>query len=148
MFENVKEITENIYKQFALYPKEFETDYFPYFKLVKIYENYQYHFLVIKKDYTNNGRNQINPWEYNCLQFCPHFFEVYRGRGKIQDVNARYVDKEAAFTCKNCLDIFKIYKRSTISMFFDFIKRILIQYFVPMKEYNRVMVAYFGNYFL
>ena len=54
------------------------------------------------------GEIQIKPWEYNSLYFCPHVFEAYRGRGKIQDVNARYIDKEAAFTCKNCSDILKI----------------------------------------
>ena len=44
LFDNLKEITENVYKEQALKPKEFERDYFPYFKLVKSYGNYQFHF--------------------------------------------------------------------------------------------------------
>ena len=57
LYENLKKITENIYRQNASYSKEFEREYFPYLKLVKCYGNYQYHFLVVKKDYTNCGRN-------------------------------------------------------------------------------------------
>ena len=91
------------------------------------------------------GEIQIKPWELDCLYFCPHFFEAYRGRGKIQDVNARYVDKEAAFVCRDCLDVLKIYKRSTSPLLFDFIKKMIIQYFVPSKECNRVMIAHFNN---
>ena len=57
LFDNLKEITKNVYKEYALKSKEFERDYFPYFKLVKSYGNYQFHFLVIKKDYVRNGRD-------------------------------------------------------------------------------------------
>ena len=32
------------------------------------------------------GEIQIKPWEFDCLYFCPYFFEVYRGRRKIQDI--------------------------------------------------------------
>ena len=53
----MKTIAEDIYKQFVSCSKELETNYFPCFKLVKNYKNCQYHFLVIEKDYTNNGRN-------------------------------------------------------------------------------------------
>ena len=50
LFDDLKAITEDIYKDYALKSKEFEREYFPYFKLVKNYGNYQFHFLVIKKD--------------------------------------------------------------------------------------------------
>ena len=32
------------------YAEEFSYGYFPYFKLVKCYGNYHYHFLVVKRD--------------------------------------------------------------------------------------------------
>ena len=126
------------------YSKEFEIEYFPCLKLVKCYGNYQYHFLVVKKDYTNYGRNSIKTLEYICIYFCRHFFEAYRGSWKISNVNARYSDKEAIFVCKDCLQILKRYKRSTSPNFFYFVRRMLIQYFVPIKECNRIMVARIG----
>ena len=51
LFDDLKAITEDIHKDYTLRSKEFEREYFPYFKLVKSYDNYQFHFLVIKKDY-------------------------------------------------------------------------------------------------
>ena len=56
LFDDLKAITEDIYKDYALKSKEFEREYFPYFKLVKSYGNYQFNFLVIKKDYIRNGQ--------------------------------------------------------------------------------------------
>ena len=55
LFGDLKAITEDIYKDYALKSKEFEREYFPYFKLVKSYGNYQFHFLVIKKDYDSES---------------------------------------------------------------------------------------------
>ena len=57
LFDNLKEITENVYKEYVLKWKEFERDYFLYFKLAKSYINYQFHFVVIKKDYIRNRRD-------------------------------------------------------------------------------------------
>lgn len=74
--------------------------------------------------------------------FLHPFFEAYRGKGNISNVNARYYDKEVIFICKDCLEILKSCKRNTSPTFFDFGKKILIQYFVPVKECNRVMVAH------
>ena len=88
---------------------------------------------------------QIKPWEYSCLYFCPHFFQAYHGRRKINNVNARYADQEAIFICKECLEILKVYKRSTSPLFFGFIKRMLAQYFVSIKECSRVMIVYYSE---
>ena len=43
LFDNLKGITENLHKEYALKLKKFERDFFPYFKLVKSYGNYQFH---------------------------------------------------------------------------------------------------------
>ena len=56
LFRDLKAITENIYKKYALRSKDFEREFFSYFKLVKDYGNYQFHLLVTKKDYSRNGR--------------------------------------------------------------------------------------------
>ena len=56
LFDDLKAITEDIYKDYALRSKESEREYFPYFKLVKSYDNYQFYFLVIKKNYIRNER--------------------------------------------------------------------------------------------
>ena len=50
-FDQVEYISEGIYRKLAEYFKEFSYNFFPYFKLVQCYNNYQYHFLVFKKDY-------------------------------------------------------------------------------------------------
>ena len=52
----LKIITEDIYREYANRSKHFEREYFPYFKLVKSYGNCNFNFLVIKKDYVQNGR--------------------------------------------------------------------------------------------
>ena len=51
LYENVQRISQNIYKKYAENCTEFSYRYFTYFKLVKCYGNYHYHFLVVKKDY-------------------------------------------------------------------------------------------------
>ena len=51
LFDEVKYISERIYHKFADDCKEFRYNYFPYFKLVRCYVNYKYHFLVVRKDY-------------------------------------------------------------------------------------------------
>ena len=51
MIDNVKYILEKLYRNFAWYSKNFRYDFFPYFKLVKCCVSYQYHFVVVKKEY-------------------------------------------------------------------------------------------------
>ena len=51
LFDEVKYISERIYHKFADDCKEFLYNYFQYFKLVTCYGNFQYHFLVFRKDY-------------------------------------------------------------------------------------------------
>ena len=51
MTENVKYISEKIYRSFARHSNDFKYKFFPYFKWVRCYNNYQYHFLVVRKDY-------------------------------------------------------------------------------------------------
>ena len=50
LFDEVKYISERIYYKFTDNCKEFLHNYFPYFKLVRCYGNYQYNFLVVRKD--------------------------------------------------------------------------------------------------
>ena len=50
LFDGLKKISEELYKKYASYSKVFEKEFFPYFKLVKSYGSYHFHFLVIKKD--------------------------------------------------------------------------------------------------
>ena len=89
---------------------------------------------------------QIKPWMHSCEYFCPHFFKAYRGKGKIANVNARYKNNEAIFTCKDCLQTLKSYMKDTNSMFFCEIRKMLIQYFVPISESNHIMIAQFESY--
>ena len=56
LFNGLIDITENIFRDYALKSKDFERNFFPYCKLVKSHGNYQFHFLVVKKDYVRNGR--------------------------------------------------------------------------------------------
>ena len=51
LLDKVKHIFEGIYNKFAEDSKSFCYNYFPYFKLVKCCGNYQYHVLVVSKDY-------------------------------------------------------------------------------------------------
>ena len=51
LFDRLKRISEELYNKYTSFCKIFEKEYFPYFKLVKCYGSYHFHFLVIKKDY-------------------------------------------------------------------------------------------------
>lgn len=57
LLENLKLTTENIHREYNLKSKDFERDFFPYFKLVKSHGNYQFHSIFLKKDYVRNGRD-------------------------------------------------------------------------------------------
>ena len=49
--KRVQQISQDIYRKYAGNCTKFSYKYSPYFKLVKCYGNYHYHFLVVKKDY-------------------------------------------------------------------------------------------------
>ena len=51
MFDSVKSLSEKIYSEYAELSTAFRYRYFPYVKLIRCYGNYQYHFLVVRKDY-------------------------------------------------------------------------------------------------
>lgn len=57
LFDQIKEISQKDYRKFSQLSLEFQYKYFPYFKLVESYWNYQFHFLVVKRDYIDYGRN-------------------------------------------------------------------------------------------
>lgn len=51
MIDNINYISEKFYRGFARHSNRFRYNFFPYFKLVRCYGNYQYHFLVVRKYY-------------------------------------------------------------------------------------------------
>lgn len=50
MIDDAKFISEEIYKDYSEKSNRFRYNFFSYFKLVKCYVNYQYHFFVVRKD--------------------------------------------------------------------------------------------------
>ena len=83
----------------------------------------------------------INPWEYSCLYFCPHFHRGYKDNTSLENICARYFEKEAIFYCSCCLKKLLRFISHGSPRFFAFAKSMLIQYYVPIKECNRVIVA-------
>ena len=51
LFENVKYISERLYKKFSDQSDRFRYKFFLYFKFIRSYGNNQYHFLVVRQDY-------------------------------------------------------------------------------------------------
>ena len=51
MYENIKSLSEKIYNEFSEKSKQFKYNSFPYFKSVRCYRIFHYHFLVVRKDY-------------------------------------------------------------------------------------------------
>ena len=51
LFATIKRISEELYYEYCKLSCVFEKGFFPYFKLVKSYEGFHFHFLVVKKDY-------------------------------------------------------------------------------------------------
>ena len=50
-FKNVKSISTRIYNKFADESSMFRYIFFPYFKLIRCYGSYHYHFLIVRKDH-------------------------------------------------------------------------------------------------
>ena len=48
LFETVKDISKGMYKDYSQRSQYILMNYFPYFRLLKNYSNYYFHFLVIK----------------------------------------------------------------------------------------------------
>ena len=51
MLDSVKNLSEKIYSEYSCISTTFRYQYFPYVNLIRCYGRYQYHFLVIRKDY-------------------------------------------------------------------------------------------------
>ena len=51
MFDSVKNLSKKICSEYSCISTAFRYRYFPYEKLIRCYGGYQYHFLVIRKDY-------------------------------------------------------------------------------------------------
>ena len=58
MIDDVKYISEKVYKKFSDQSNRFMYKFLPYFKLVRCYGGYRYHFLAVRQDY-----------QYECLSF-------------------------------------------------------------------------------
>ena len=51
MFRPIQNIAESTYQNYSRNYPEITSTYFPYFKLIRNYGNYHFHFLVIRKEY-------------------------------------------------------------------------------------------------
>ena len=51
LFDDLKKVTEDVYNKYPERSFKFRMSHFPYFKLVKSYGGYHFHFLVVKKEY-------------------------------------------------------------------------------------------------
>ena len=49
------------------------------------------------------------PWMHSCLCFCTPFFEAYKSKGTIRNINVRYHNNEALFVCRDCINILNSY---------------------------------------
>ena len=52
LFEIVENTTKNIYHNYARDCSDLRYSFLPYFKLVRNFGDYHFHFLVIRKEYT------------------------------------------------------------------------------------------------
>ena len=46
---------------------------------------------------------------HSCLCFCTTFFEAYKSKGTIRNINVRYQNNEALFVCRDCINILNSY---------------------------------------
>ena len=51
MFRTLQNITESIYQNYSRNYPEITYNYFPYFKLIRNYGNYHFHFLAMRKEH-------------------------------------------------------------------------------------------------
>ena len=84
---------------------------------------------------------QIRPWLYRCLYFCPQFYEAYQNKAKIDGVFVRLKGHEAVFICKKCRVTLSEYISFESLIFFQEIRNMLIEFFIPMHESARQIVV-------
>ena len=73
----------------------------------------------------------IKPLKYNCLYFCPHFYQAYRGKINVKKILFATCREEALLYCDCCLkeriQKYVLFDCGSQALF-DEVKKILIQY--------------------
>ena len=87
------------------------------------------------------GELQIRLWLYRCLYSCPQFYEAYRNKAKIDGVFIRFKDHEAVFICKKCRVTLSEYISFESPIFFQEIRKMFIEFFIPMHESAQQIVV-------
>ena len=86
----------------------------------------------------------VKPQKYDCLYFCPHFHKAHRGKINIKKISLATCRREALLCCNYC---FKEQIRKYVSLgsgsqaFFDEVKKILIQYYLPVSDVDFVIAV-------
>ena len=83
MIDDVKYISE-VYKKFSHQSNRFKYNFLPYFKLVRCYVGYQYHFLAVRQDCQYVCRFRIEIQDMNCFYFCSHFYKTFKDKVKVR----------------------------------------------------------------
>ena len=87
------------------------------------------------------GELQIRPWLYRCFYFCSQFYETYRSKTKIDGVFVRFKGHQAVFICKKCRVTLSKYISFGSPIFFQEIRKMLIEFIIPMHESARQIVV-------
>ena len=89
-------------------------------------------------------RSLVKPQKYDCLYFCPHFYKGHREKINVKKISFATCRKEALLCCDHC---FKEQVRKYVSLdsglqsFFDEVKKILIQYYLPVSDGDFVIAV-------
>ena len=76
------------------------------------------------------------PWMHSRLHFCTPFFEAYKSKGTIGNINARYQNNEALFFCRYFIKIFNSYGYS----FFEKKKKKKCLYNILYQQENVIVL--------
>ena len=95
LYDDLKRVTEDedVYNKYSECSFKFCMSYFPYFKLVKSYDGYYFHFLEVKKEYESRVDNSrsfyLRTYIYKYFYACPTSYKVYRNAESAYQIYAK-----------------------------------------------------------
>ena len=74
---------------------------------------------------------------YKCFYFCPAFYDAYKNHSNSTNTYARIQNNEVIFLCLECIEKIRNYVSADKPYFFDEVKKLFIQYYIPIGESTR-----------
>ena len=96
-------------------------------------------FFILSK---NKKMSSAREGTYKCFYFCLRFYSTFKNDYYLNGAFVKKKGAEGTFICGGCLFDLSYLVSEDDSHFFDGVKKMLIQYFVPNSASNKVSLLY------